>query len=105
MFAVGHTHIDVAWLWTVEQTRQKAARSFQTVLKLMEEFPQYRFTSSQPVLYQFVKEDHPLIYEQIKERIAEGRWENRRGHVSGGGLQSDKRGIPGQTAALWETFF
>lgn len=75
VFAVGHTHIDVAWLWTVEQTRQKAARSFQTVLKLMEEFPQYRFTSSQPVLYQFVKEDHPLIYEQIKERIAEGRWE------------------------------
>ena len=51
---IGHTHIDVAWWWTVAQTQEKAARSFATVLKLMEEFPNYRFMSSQPQLYQFV---------------------------------------------------
>lgn len=73
--AIGHTHIDIAWLWTVEQTREKALRSFSTVLRLMEQYPDYKFMSSQPVLYQFVKEQNPGMYERIKERIKEGRWE------------------------------
>ena len=72
---IGHTHIDVAWWWTVAQTREKVARSFATVLKLMEEFPSYRFMSSQPVLYYFLKERYPALYERIKERVKEGRWE------------------------------
>ena len=54
--SIGHTHIDVAWLWTVEQTREKVLRSFSTVLRLMEQYPDYKFMSSQPILYQFVKE-------------------------------------------------
>lgn len=73
--AVGHTHIDIAWLWTVEQTREKVLRSFSTVLELMERYPEYRFMSSQPILYQFVKEQAPELYERIKEKIREGRWE------------------------------
>lgn len=72
---VGHTHIDVAWWWTVEQTREKVIRSFATVLKLMEEYPNYTFMSSQPVLYAFVKERYPDMYEKIRARIKEGRWE------------------------------
>lgn len=72
---VGHTHIDVAWLWTVAQTREKAARSFLTVLKLMEEYPEYIFMSSQPQLYKMVKEDYPELYERIKEKVKEGVWE------------------------------
>lgn len=72
---VGHTHIDIAWLWTVEQTREKAVRSFSTVLELMDRYPDYRFMSSQPVLYQFVKEQEPELYEKIKEKVKEGRWE------------------------------
>ena len=72
---IGHTHIDVAWKWRLEQTRAKAVRSFSTELALLEEYPEHRFTSSQPQLYQFVKEDCPEIYEQIKERVKEGRWE------------------------------
>lgn len=72
---VGQTHIDVAWLWTVAQTREKAARSFSTVLSLMKRYPDYVFMCSQPQLYEFVKEDHPEIYRQIKARVAEGRWE------------------------------
>lgn len=73
--AVGHTHIDVAWLWTLGQTREKTARSFATVLKLMDEYPEYIFMSSQPQLYKYLKEDHPDLYERVKERIKEGRWE------------------------------
>lgn len=72
---VGHTHIDVAWQWTVAQTREKVARSFSTVLKMMEEYPEYIFMSSQPQLYQFLKKDYPRIYEKVKEKVKEGVWE------------------------------
>lgn len=72
---IGHTHIDIAWLWTVDQTRQKAVRSFSTALMLMDRYPDFIFTSSQPQLYKFVKEDAPEVYERIKEKIKEGRWE------------------------------
>jgi len=72
---IGHTHIDVAWLWTLAQTKEKAQRSFSTVIKLMEQYPEYIFMSSQPQLYAYVKENDPELYEKIKERVAEGRWE------------------------------
>lgn len=72
---IGHTHIDVAWWWTVDQTRQKVGRSFTTVLKLMEEYPNYRFMSSQPQLYAFLKERYPEVFVKIQERVKEGRWE------------------------------
>lgn len=72
---IGHTHIDVAWQWTLAQTREKAQRSFSTVLKLMEEFPEYLFMSSQPQLYEYVKQDAPQLYERIKKRVSDGRFE------------------------------
>lgn len=72
---IGHTHIDVAWWWTVMQTREKVARSFSTVLKLMDEYPDYKFMSSQPQLYVFLKERYPELYAQVKQRVEQGRWE------------------------------
>lgn len=72
---VGHTHIDVAWLWRLKNTREKSARSFSTVLHLMKQFPEYQFLQTQPQLYDYIKNDYPEIYEQMKERIAEGKWE------------------------------
>ncbi len=72
---VGHTHIDVAWLWPLAQTREKTARTFSTMLSLMDQYPEYIFMSSQPQLYKFVKEDYPEIYEKIKKEIKEGKWE------------------------------
>lgn len=73
---VGHTHIDVAWLWRLKHTREKISRSFSTVLRLMEQYPEYIFLQSQPQLYEYIKKDFPEIYEKIKERVAEGRWES-----------------------------
>ncbi|NGZ78020.1 alpha-mannosidase [Saccharibacillus alkalitolerans] len=73
--AIGHTHIDVAWLWRLKHTREKAARSFSTVMRLMELFPEYTFLQTQPQLYDYVKTDYPELYEDIKARAAEGRWE------------------------------
>ena len=72
---IGHTHIDVAWLWTVAQTREKAQRSFSTVINMMRRYDDYIFMSSQPQLYQHVKESDPELYEEIKQRIKEGRFE------------------------------
>lgn len=72
---IGHTHIDVAWRWTYAQTKEKAQRSFATVLQLMEEFPEYTFMSSQPQLYEYLKEEAPETYERVKEAVKSGRWE------------------------------
>jgi alpha-mannosidase len=73
--AVGHAHIDVAWLWTLDQTRQKIRRSFTTALRLMETFPAFQFTQSQPQLYDYLLEDDPDLFQKIKDRVQEGRWE------------------------------
>ncbi|GAK54069.1 alpha-mannosidase [Candidatus Moduliflexus flocculans] len=73
--ATGHAHIDVAWLWQLSQTRKKAGRTFHTVLRLMEQFPDYHFTQSQPQLYDYVRQDYPELFEGIKARVAEKRWE------------------------------
>jgi alpha-mannosidase len=73
--ATGHAHIDVAWWWTLGQTRRKSGRTFYNVLRLMEQFPDYHFTQSQPQLYDYVREDYPALFEEIRARVAEDRWE------------------------------
>lgn len=75
VYGVGHSHIDMAWLWRLCATREKASRTFSTVLNLMKQYPEYKFMHSSPQLYKFLKEDYPEIYEQVKQRIAQGQWE------------------------------
>jgi alpha-mannosidase len=75
IIGVGHAHIDVAWLWTLGQTRRKSGRTFSTVLRLMEQYPGYKFSQSQPQLYKYTEQHYPELFEQIKERVKEGRWE------------------------------
>ncbi len=72
---VGHTHIDLAWLWRLKHTREKASRSFSTVFRLMDMFGEYRFLQTQPQIYEYIKQDFPEIFQQIKEKVKEGRWE------------------------------
>jgi len=72
---VGHSHIDTAWLWRLRETRRKLGRTFSSVLKYMEEYPEYCFSQSQAQLYEYAKEHYPSLYERIKERVREGRWE------------------------------
>ena len=73
--ATGHAHIDVAWLWTLGQTHRKSERTFHSAIRLMEQFPDYHFSQSQPQVYQFIKEDHPQLFDTIKQRVKDGRWE------------------------------
>ncbi|HET9732822.1 MAG TPA: glycoside hydrolase family 38 C-terminal domain-containing protein [Acidimicrobiales bacterium] len=73
--AVGNAHIDTAWLWPVRETPRKAARTFSTAVALMERYPGYRFAASQAQQLAWVKERWPELFERIKRRAGEGRFE------------------------------
>ena len=76
---VGHAHIDLAWLWRLGHAKEKAARTFTTVLHLMRQYSDYCFLQSSPQLYKFVQEDYPELFTRIKEMVHAGRWETTGG--------------------------
>lgn len=71
----GHAHIDLAWLWPMEETRRKGVRTFHTALQLAEHFPEFRFNHSTAQLYDFVGQDDPALLAAITEKVAAGQWE------------------------------
>ncbi len=71
----GHAHIDLAWLWPYAETRRKARRTFATVLELMDRDPELYFNQSSAQLYAWIEEDDPDLFERIRRRVDEGRWE------------------------------
>ena len=73
--AVGHAHIDCAWLWPLRETRRKCARTFSNQLRLLERYPEHHFVCSQAVQYQWMKDEYPDLFEQIGEQVRSGRWE------------------------------
>jgi len=75
LILAGHAHIDTAWLWPIRETKRKCARTFSTVLNLMDRYPEFHFSCSQPVQYEWIKTYYPELYERIKKRVKEGRWE------------------------------
>lgn len=72
--AIGHAHIDTAWLWPLAETRRKCVRTFSTAVRLMDEDPDYRFVCSQAQHYAWIKEAHPRLWEKIQRKVAEGRF-------------------------------
>jgi alpha-mannosidase len=72
--AIGHAHIDTAWLWPIEETRRKCRRSFANVLALMDEYPQFKFACSQAAQYVMMEEDDPALFARIKAAAARGQW-------------------------------
>lgn len=73
--AVGHAHIDTAWLWPLERTQQKCLHTFATATRLMEMYPEYVFVCSQAQQYEWVKAMAPSLYERIREKAKTGQWE------------------------------
>ena len=73
--AIGNAHIDLAWLWPIRETKRKGARTFATALDNMRRYPEFKFGASQGQLYEWIKEDYPPLFEKIREKIAEDRWE------------------------------
>ncbi|HEY9830918.1 MAG TPA: alpha-mannosidase, partial [Stenomitos sp.] len=72
---LGHAHLDLAWLWPVSETWDVAQRTFESVLKLQQEFPDLTFCHSTPALYAWVEQHRPDLFAAIKQQIAAGRWE------------------------------
>ncbi len=73
--AVGHAHIDSAWLWPLRETKRKCARTFSNQLRLLERYPEHHFVCSQAVQYQWMKDGYPDLFEQIREQVRSERWE------------------------------
>ena len=73
--AVGNSHIDMAWLWPWTETVEVVRNTFQSVLDLMREYPDFKFTMSSARTYEWMQEKYPDLFEQIKQRVKEGRWE------------------------------
>lgn len=71
----GHSHIDVAWLWRIQESVRKSARTFSNVVSLMDKYPEMTFAQSQAVLYDMTKKYYPAVYERIKEKIRNGQWD------------------------------
>ena len=72
--AVGHAHIDSAWLWPVRETRRKVARTVSNALALMDENPEFKYAMSSAQQYAWLEQDRPELFARMKERIAEGRF-------------------------------
>lgn len=72
---VGHSHIDMAWLWPVPETRQVIEKTFRSVLGLQADFPQLLFAQSTAQSYQWLEQEQPRLFEQIQQQVRAGRWE------------------------------
>lgn len=73
-YAVGNAHLDLAWLWPMEETCRKTARTFAAQLRLLEEYPEYKFIQSQPVSYEMCRKYYPELFERIKKAAKSGQW-------------------------------
>src|ERR671912_941358 len=71
----GHAHLDLAWLWPVSETMRKGRRTFASVLSLMERYDDFVFNQSSAQLYRWVEKGSPEIFERVRRRVEEGRWE------------------------------
>jgi alpha-mannosidase len=93
--AVGHAHIDSAWLWPTRETIRKCARTFANVLALMDDNPEFVFACSSAQQYAWMKEHYPALFERIRERVTEGRFVP----VGGMWVESDTN-LPGGEALV-----
>ncbi|HEY9875014.1 MAG TPA: alpha-mannosidase, partial [Candidatus Obscuribacterales bacterium] len=75
IFLLGHAHLDMAWLWPLSETWEVAQRTFESVLKLQQDFPDLTFCHSTPALYEWIEQHGPDLFAAIKQQIAAGRWE------------------------------
>jgi alpha-mannosidase len=89
----GHAHIDMNWMWGWPETVNISHDTFVTVDKLMDEFPEFHFSQSQTSVYAAMEKYCPEVFEMIKKRVAEGRWEVTASHW----VEGDKNMFSGES--------
>lgn len=72
---IGHSHMDTAWLWTIDETVEKCARTYVNQLTLMEQYPEYLFVQSSPYHTELMRRYYPALFERIKKQVEAGRYE------------------------------
>jgi alpha-mannosidase len=73
--AAGNSHIDMAWLWPASETTMVVEHTWSSALQLMREFPGLTYTHSSAAAYEWMEEKYPPLFEEIRQRVKEGRWE------------------------------
>lgn len=73
-YAIGNAHLDLAWLWPMAETYRKTARTFAAQLRLIEEYPEYKFIQSQPASYEMCRQYYPELFERILQAAKKGQW-------------------------------
>ncbi|MCK5129439.1 MAG: hypothetical protein KAQ68_06290 [Clostridiales bacterium] len=72
---IGHAHIDMNWLWGINETVSITHDTFRTVLDLMNQYPEFTFAQSQASVYHIMEQYFPEMIDEVKQRVKEGRWE------------------------------
>lgn len=72
---IGHSHMDTAWLWHVDETIKKCARTYSNQISLMEQYPEYMFIQSSSAHSNMIREHYPELFKRIQEKVREGRYE------------------------------
>lgn len=75
IYATGHAHLDIAWLWSISEGRRKAKRTFATAVHMMARYPNYIFGASQYQLFDWIKSDEPELFKSIQKKVFEGKFE------------------------------
>jgi len=75
MGLVGHSHLDTAWLWPIAETKRKAARTFSSVANLMGRYPELTFIQSSPCHAEWIRDEYPALFDEMRRLVKEGRWE------------------------------
>ncbi|QGA55359.1 alpha-mannosidase [Sulfolobus sp. E5-1-F] len=93
LIGTGHAHIDTAWLWPFDETRRKVLRTFSTILTLLDKYD-FHFIQSAAIYYEWIKTNSPELFERIKEKVKEGKWELAALYV-----ESDANMVSGESLA------
>ncbi len=95
LYLIGNAHIDPVWLWRWQEGFAEIRATFRSALDRMKEYPDFKFTSACAVYYEWIEKVDPEMFEEIKQRVAEGRW----GIVGGWFLQPDCNTPSGESYA------
>ncbi len=98
--AVGQSHLDAAWRWRAAQTHDKARETFRNNIRHLRQHPAFTFSQSQPVYYQWIRDEHPHLFAAIRDAVQEGRWE-----LVGGLWVEPDANLPGGEALVRQRFY
>ncbi len=98
--AIGHAHVDLAWLWPLRETKRKVKRTLSSAIYLMGRYPEFHFVISQPQQLAWIKEDDPLLYSELKEFASRGQLEP----IGGGWVENDTN-IPDEESLVRQELY